>query len=95
LPRAEAQRRFVDYGSDCQQHLRTVPDFTWPEQQVAVYCDGWEFHSSPEQRAADARRRAWLERQGWRVFAFWGREIVNRPEACAERIANALRATSS
>jgi DEAD/DEAH box helicase/Helicase conserved C-terminal domain/REase_MTES_1575/Domain of unknown function (DUF1998) len=95
LPRAEAQRRFVEYGGDGQEHVRTVPDFTWPEQQVAVYCDGWEFHSSPEQRAADARRRAWLERQGWRVFAFWGREIVNRPEACAERIANALRATSS
>ena len=91
LPKAEAQRRFVEYGPEGQEFVRTVPDFAWPDQQVAVYCDGWEFHSSPQQRAADAQRRAWLERQGWRVLAFWGREIVNDSTACVARIADALR----
>ncbi len=94
LPKVEAQKRFVDYGRDGQEFVRTVPDFAWPDQQVAVYCDGWEFHSSPEQRAADAQRRAWLERQGWTVLAFWGREIINQPEACAGRIASALQQAS-
>jgi REase_MTES_1575/Domain of unknown function (DUF1998) len=94
LPKAEAQKRFIDYGPDGQEFVRTVPDFAWSDQQVAVYCDGWEFHSAPEQRAADAQRRAWLERQGWRVLAFWGREIVNRPEHCVGRIASALQQAS-
>jgi hypothetical protein len=91
LPGAEAQRPFPDYDADGQEHVRTIPDFAWPEQRVAVYCDGWEFHSSPERRAADAERRGWLERQGWQVLAFWGREIVNQPEACVARIADAVR----
>jgi hypothetical protein len=94
LPKAEAQKRFIDYGPDGQEFVRTVPDFAWSDQQVAVYCDGWEFHSAPEQRAADAQRRAWLERQGWRVLAFWGREIVNQPEHCVGRIASALQEAS-
>jgi hypothetical protein len=94
LPKAEAQKRFVDYGPDGREYVRTIPDFAWPDQQIAVYCDGWEFHSSPEQRAADAQRRAWLERQGWQVLAFWGREIVNHPENCVESIAEALQARS-
>jgi ribosomal protein L40E len=90
LPRAEAQRPFPDHEVDGREQVRTIPDFAWPEQRVAVYCDGWEFHSSPEQRAADAERRGWLERQGWQVLAFWGREIVNQPQACVARIADAL-----
>jgi very-short-patch-repair endonuclease len=62
---------------------------------VAVFCDGWEFHSSPERRAADAERRAWLERQGWRVLAFWGREIVNQPQDCVAQISAALGQTGN
>jgi REase_MTES_1575 len=90
LPKAEAQRSFVDYDAGGQEHVRTIPDFAWPDHQVAVYCDGWEFHSSPERRALDAERRTWLERQGWQVLAFWGREIVNQPEVCVARVADAL-----
>jgi ribosomal protein L40E len=90
LPKAEAQRPFVDYDASGQEKVRTIPDFAWPDRRVAVYCDGWEFHSSPERRAADAERRAWLQHQGWQVLAFWGREIVNQPQACVARIADAL-----
>ena len=90
LPKAEAQRRFTETGDDGTGDERTVPDLAWPVQRVAVYCDGWEHHAAPEQRAKDAERRAWLGQQGWTVLAFWGRQIVNDPSACVEQIAAAL-----
>lgn len=43
-------------------------DFAYPHARVIVEYDGEEFHSTPEQTAADEKRRAWLRRNGWRVI---------------------------
>lgn len=43
-------------------------DLAYPEVRVCVEYDGVEFHSSPEDRAADDRRREWLEDRGWTVI---------------------------
>lgn len=43
-------------------------DFAYPFQRVAVEYDGEEFHSSKEQKRADAERREWLHRNGWTVI---------------------------
>lgn len=43
-------------------------DFAYPDERIAVEYDGWEFHSTPEQRAHDAERRRWLTRHGWCVI---------------------------
>lgn len=42
-------------------------DFAYPHARVVVEYDGEEFHSSPEQKAADHARRDWLRLRGWRV----------------------------
>jgi hypothetical protein len=42
-------------------------DFAYPHARVVVEYDGEEFHSSPEQKAADHARRDRLRLQGWRV----------------------------
>jgi len=42
-------------------------DFAYPHARVVVEYDGEEFHSRPEQKAADEARRAFLRRHGWRV----------------------------
>ena len=53
-------------------HIAGVPtyrlDLAYPRARVAVEYDGEEFHSSPEDRAADERRRAWLTAHGWTVI---------------------------
>jgi hypothetical protein len=42
-------------------------DFAYPHARIAVEYDGEEFHSGPDQKAADEVRREWLRRHGWRV----------------------------
>jgi hypothetical protein len=43
-------------------------DLAWAHARVALEYDGEGFHSSPEDRARDERRRAWLRSQGWHVI---------------------------
>ncbi len=42
-------------------------DLAWIHAKVAVEYDGEEFHSSPEAREHDERRREWLRQHGWYV----------------------------
>ena len=43
-------------------------DLAYPRLRICIEYDGEEFHSTPERRAADERRRAWLRGQGWHVI---------------------------
>jgi hypothetical protein len=43
-------------------------DLAYPALLVCIEYDGVEFHGSDAQRAADARRRAWLRANGWVVI---------------------------
>ena len=43
-------------------------DLAYPRWKIAVEYDGEEFHSSPEDRDQDERRRTWLRRRGWIVI---------------------------
>jgi hypothetical protein len=47
-------------------HVRL--DFAYPHARVVVEYDGEAFHSKPEKKAADEKRRKWLRRHGWRVI---------------------------
>lgn len=49
-------------------------DFLLPNN-IIVEIDGHEFHSTPQQKAADARRDRYLQNQGYRVYRFTGAEI--------------------
>lgn len=66
--------------------LITVPDFAWPDVRVAVYCDGYQWHGTREALEKDARKRNWLQAQGWTVLVYWGRSILKNPSACAAEI---------
>lgn len=52
---------------------------------LAVECDGHEFHSTPEQIAADRRRDEQLRLLGIETIRFEGREIFKNAAECAER----------
>jgi very-short-patch-repair endonuclease len=68
-----------------------VPDFTWPDAKVAVFCDGYAYHGDPATLELDARMRIWLQSRGWLVLVFWGRTILKDPVKCAAEIAQVYR----
>lgn len=72
---------------DEKGRLITVPDFAWPEVKLAVYCDGFGVHANPETLELDARKRNFLQSQGWVVLTYWGRTILRDPDDCAKQIA--------
>jgi very-short-patch-repair endonuclease len=43
--------------------------------RIAIECDGKAYHSSPDQKAHDKRKNAYLRRKGWKVIRFTGRQI--------------------
>lgn len=76
---------------DEQGRLVTVPDFTWPDAKLAVFCDGYAYHGNPETLDLDAKKRNFLQARGWIAFTFWGRSIFKEPDLCAEQIHQVLR----
>jgi superfamily II DNA/RNA helicase/very-short-patch-repair endonuclease len=66
--------------------LITVADFAYELEKIAIYCDGFAFHGTPEKLAGDAQKRNYLQSQGWMVLTFWGKTILLNPERCEEQI---------
>ena len=80
-------RRLVGYKFRRQHPLgRYILDFACIEHRLAIEADGGQHSES----AADERRTAWLERQGWRVLRFWNNEILANSEGVQETILEAL-----
>jgi hypothetical protein len=75
--------------------LVTVPDFAWPDVQLAVYCDGYQYHGEREALELDAAKRNYLQREGWTVLQYWGRMILKSPSQCALEIAQTFRSRKS
>jgi G:T-mismatch repair DNA endonuclease (very short patch repair protein) len=88
LPPYEIQGEICDPSSGA---LVTRPDMLFPDQRVAVYADGYEFHSTPEQIAHDQRVRTRARELGYRILAFPGKRIVHEPAACVDEIVKALQ----
>lgn len=66
-----------------------VVDFACPSVRLVVEVDG-ETHSTEAERAHDARRTAFLEREGWRVVRFWNHEIFQNEDGVVEAVREAL-----
>ncbi|MBI5385591.1 MAG: DEAD/DEAH box helicase [Verrucomicrobia bacterium] len=81
LPEPTRQREFRS-----GEVLITVADFAFENEKIAIYCDGFAYHSSPERLASDAQKRNHLQSQGWLVLTFWGKTILRTPERCEEQI---------
>ena len=69
----------------------TVPDFAWPDVKLAVFCDGFAFHGDRDTLELDARKRNFLQNNGWAVLTYWGRTILRDPDACAAQVAQVYR----
>ena len=70
---------------------RYRPDFLIREHQVIVELDGAENHSSAEDRTNDAQRQRYLQKLGWTVLRFTGREIHRDAPACVAEVIDFVR----
>jgi very-short-patch-repair endonuclease len=60
---------------------RYFVDYANPKAMVAIECDGAEFHRDAER---DRRRQREIERHGWTVYRFTGRECLEPDEVWDE-----------
>jgi len=63
-----------------------IVDFVHFGARLIIEADGGQHNGS----AGDARRDAWLKRQGFTVLRFWNDEILQNTEAVLEAILDAL-----
>ena len=69
----------------------TIPDFAFPDAKIAIYCDGYEFHSERDPFQKDRQQSRDLQLQGWCVLRFAGREILNETDVVVRTIERAIR----
>ena len=69
----------------------TLPDFAFPDAKIAIYCDGYEFHSERNPFQKDRQQSRALQLQGWLVLRFAGREILNETDAVVRTIEQAIQ----
>lgn len=85
LPRPETQRRI----RRDEHHVARV-DFLYPDQRIVVEVSGRLGHSTPTERAKDARRRNELQDLGYVVYEYtWG-DVVRRPSHVVESLGQRL-----
>ncbi len=68
-PQVEVRRGGEPWGE------LAVLDLANERLRFAVEYDGADWHTSPEQRARDERRRAWLRAEGWWIVVLTRRDV--------------------
>jgi len=75
LPPPQPQFAILEAGRE-----RYRLDLAYPFHRVCIEFDGKAFHDSPQQRAADAKRRDWLRQHGWIVI------VITKDDFSSSRI---------
>lgn len=66
-------------------------DIAFPEEKVAVECDGWQYHAKyKEDFKKGLKRQNLLTEQGWKFLRFTSGEIHNELEQCIAMIERAV-----
>lgn len=65
-------------------------DFYLPEHEIIIEADGEFWHNTIKAKMKDRRKDAWLKSKGYRVFHFTGKEIIENPNFCVEKITKAI-----
>lgn len=99
MPQTPIERQFakacrsVGLEVEAEQMVgRYRPDFVVRAYKLAVELDGHETHSSVEDRIRDGQRQRYLQRLGWTVLRFTGREIHQDADACAAEVMDFVQA---
>lgn len=54
-------------------------DFAYPEEKIAIECDGFRYHSGRERFDSDRDRRNVLVSRGWRIVSVTSSDLDRRP----------------
>jgi very-short-patch-repair endonuclease/predicted transcriptional regulator of viral defense system len=90
LRRAKLPEPVLHFRVDCDE-LTYVLDLAWPEQLVALECDGFRFHRTPAQLDWDDRRRTALSLRGWLVLHTTRTTLRTQPDRLVRDVTAALR----
>lgn len=85
LPLPTNQRHFKDERGEIGRI-----DFTYPEGNLHIELDGYEWHASIEQWRKDRERDRRLQALGWRVLRYTWWDLHDTPKAMAEEIRSFL-----
>lgn len=66
-------------------------DLAYPEHQLAIECDGYEFHGTREAFESDRLRNSRLAALGWRVMQVTWQQFQREPTKLVQRVREALR----
>ena len=89
---------YPELGPDSQGDLRsqhvidyydmplTIPDFAFPKDKIAIFCDGFKYHNDSDSFQKDRQQSRDLQLQGWCVLRFSGSEILNDTDAVVATI---------
>ncbi|MFN7149262.1 MAG: type IV toxin-antitoxin system AbiEi family antitoxin domain-containing protein [Microthrixaceae bacterium] len=89
LRRAGIPEPVLHHRVECDE-LTYVLDLAWPPELVALECDGYRFHRTPEQLDWDDRRRTALGLRGWLVLHVTRRMLSERPGRLVSDVTSAL-----
>ncbi len=82
IPNLEREEWF----GDTQKPNKYRVDFIIKPKKVVIELDGHGYHSTKEQREADAKRQRYIEMAGYRVIRFTGREIYRDAKKCVDEV---------
>jgi len=68
-------------------------DFFFPQANLIVEADGYEYHSTKKQREKDFERQVTLMKKGYMVLRFTGSQIYKDPIHCVNQIVGTLEAS--
>lgn len=91
LAQVTLQEPAEEYRIDIAVHFNCRLGANLYCRDLAIECDGTEYHSSPVQRARDDMKSRVLTGLGYSVFRFSGTEVWNQAPDCNERIMTNLR----
>lgn len=80
LPFKKQQEVFQDGA------LLSVVDFLIEKPLIAIYCDGFHFHSKKDSIQKDRSQDRALQLLGYRVLRFTGSEISEDPHSCVKEV---------
>ena len=66
-------------------------DFAYPDGKIAIFIDGYTFHSRKTAWERDLRQRRELQILGWKVISFSFSEVTGNPGQCAETLRKLLK----
>lgn len=91
LPAFELQSEILDENG----RIVSRPDMLFPSSRLAVYADGHDYHTAPDQIDNDNRIRRRVKELGYKVLAFSGSRIAGDIDGCIREIIDALQESYS